>query len=228
MVMFGEEWQIPIFSEVEGMRRWKKIRELMTAREIDCLIIAGHVGNNRCSFADIRYVSNYINWADEEICVFPLEGDPSLYVWAPQHAYWAEKVSWVPHISAGTRNATGGTYYVADVVKRIKELGLERGTIGLAQLRVMSAYFYTGLIKELPHANFVDGGEVMRTARLIKSPEELEMIRKSGECADLGFQAMVDIARPGVTDYELIAECNRAMSLAGAETGAFNLFNVKQ
>ncbi|MFC2005264.1 M24 family metallopeptidase, partial [Chloroflexota bacterium] len=117
---------------------------------------------------------------------------------------------------------------VNDVVKRIKELGLERGTIGLAQLRVMPAYFYIGITRELPDAQFVNAGDIMQAARLIKSPEELEMVRKSGECADKGFQAMADIAKPGVTDYQLIAECERAMINHGAECGSFSLFNTKQ
>ncbi|MFC2004895.1 M24 family metallopeptidase, partial [Chloroflexota bacterium] len=185
------------------------------------------MGNYRASYADLRYVSNFINWFDDEYCVFPLEGDPSLYVWAPQHEYWAEKVSWIPNIVTSARTTTG-MKYVADVVNRIKELGLERGTIGLAQLRVMPTYFYLGITRELPNAQFVNAGDIMRAARLIKSPEELEMVRKSGECADLGYQAMVDIAKPGVTDYQLIGACENAMINHGAECGSFSLFNVKQ
>ena len=41
MVTIGKEWQIPVFTEEEGMRRWRKMRERMGAREIDCLIISG-------------------------------------------------------------------------------------------------------------------------------------------------------------------------------------------
>ncbi len=226
MVMYGKEWQIPIFSEEEGKRRWRKIRELMVAREIDCLIIAGHLGNYRASYADIRYVSNFINWFDDEYCVFPLQGEPSLYVWASQHEYWARKVSWISQVVPAVRH--GGLGYVASVANRIKELGLEKKTLGLVQLRVMPAYFYIGLTKALPDANFVDAGEVLRTARLIKSPEELEMVRKSGECADIGYKAMLETAKPGITEYDLIAECERAMIKAGAECGSFTLFNTKQ
>jgi hypothetical protein len=62
MIAFGEEWQIPIFSEEEGRRRHDRIRELMDYDGIDCLVIAGHTGNHRGQFGNIRYVSNYINW----------------------------------------------------------------------------------------------------------------------------------------------------------------------
>jgi Xaa-Pro aminopeptidase len=226
MVRYGEGWQIPVFSEEEGKRRWRLIREMMTAREIDCLVIAGHVGNYRASYADIRYVSNFINWYDDEYCVFPLEEDPTLYVWARQHEYWAKKVSWIPHVVTAAKH--GGAGYVASAVNRIRELGLERGTIGLAQLRVMPTYFYMGITRELPNARFVDAGDIMRAARLIKSPEEIEMVRKAGECADIGYTAMRETARPGITEYDLIAEVERAMIKAGAECGSFTLFNTKQ
>lgn len=227
MVMFGKEWQVPIFSEEEGLRRWKKIRELMAAREIDCLIIAGTTANNKAHYADIRYVSNYVNWFDDEYCVFPLTGDPSLYVWARQHEYWAEKVSWIQRITTSKR-ISYGVDYISDVVGRIKELGLEKGTLGLVQLRVMPAYFYIAITRELPKARFVDAGEILRAVRIIKSREELEYVRKSGECADIGFQGMAEVARPGVTDYDLSAECERAMIKAGAEVGSFTLINSKQ
>ena len=53
------------------------------------------------------------------------------------------------------------------------------------------------------------------------------MVRKSGECADIGFKAMVEVAKPGITEYDLIAEVERAMIKAGAECGFFTLFNTK-
>ncbi len=199
---------------------------MMTAREIDCLVIAGHVGNYRASYADLRYVSNFINWYDDEYCVFPLDAEPSLYVWARQHEYWAKKVSWIRDVVTAARH--GGAGYVPSAVNRIKELGFERATIGLAQLRVMPTYFYMGITRELPNARFVDGGDILRAARLIKSSEELEMVRKAGECADIGYKAMRDAAKPGITEYDLIAEVERAMIKAGAECGSFTLFNTKK
>ena len=57
----------------------------------------------------------------------------------------------------------------------------------------------------------------------MKSSEELEFTRRSGECADKGFEAMLEVARPGVTDQELVAYCESGMVRAGAEPGNFIL-----
>ena len=122
MVLYGKALEIPIFSEQERDRRWRKIRSMMVDREIDCLIIAGTTANYKGAYGNIRYVSNYINWFDDEYCVLPLDAEPVLYVWMLQHKYWAEKVSWVRVESAGAGMGMG-LGYIVNIVNRIKELG---------------------------------------------------------------------------------------------------------
>ena len=39
---------------------------------------------------------------------------------------------------------------------------------------------------------------------------------------------MAEVARPGITEHELIAACEAAMIRNGAEVGSFSLFNTKQ
>lgn len=227
MVLYGKEWQIPIFSEEEIKGRWKKIRELMFSRGIECLVIGGTTGNHKAWYGDIRYVSNWINWFDDEYCVFPLQGEPSLHVWTGGHGEWTKKVSVIQEIIPGSR-AGIWPQYVPDIVKKIKSLGLDKATIGIVTLRRFPAFVYLGLVKNLPDATFVEAGEILAACRVVKSPAELEYVRKAGECADKGFVAMANAAKVGVNKYKLAAECERAMVEAGAELGSFNLFNPKQ
>jgi Xaa-Pro aminopeptidase len=77
--------------------------------------------------------------------------------------------------------------------------------------------------RDLPYANFVSAGDVLLECRLTKSPEELEFVRKAGECADKGIEAIVEAARPGVTESELTARCDFAMISAGGDRGPFIL-----
>jgi Xaa-Pro dipeptidase len=227
MITFGEGWEIPIFSEEEGRRRHRLIRELMVAEGIDCLVIAGHTGNHRGQFGNIRYVSNYINWFGDEYCLFPLNGEPTLYVWQWMHEFWARKVSWIQDIV--TSGALDQKITYADLIAgKIRDHGLEKSRIGLVSEKAMPAYVYKGLLNMLQAASFVDAPQVLTLPRLKKSAEELEFVRKAGECADEGFKAMVQVARPGVTEYEVIAECERAMIRAGAEPGSQLLFRAKQ
>src|SRR3989304_1742671 len=147
MIKIGKEWQIPVFSEAEGKRRWRKMRERMGAREIDCLIISGTTAISKASFADVRYTTNYINWSDDEYVVFPFRGEPTLITYAPQHKYWAEKVSWVKDVTACSTTSFARAP-ARDIVQKIKDLGLERGTIGISNGRTMLAYCYEYPLKE--------------------------------------------------------------------------------
>lgn len=227
MIKFGKEWQIPIFSEEEGKRRHRLIKDLMDFRGINCLIIAGTTANYKAGYADIRYISQFINWFDDEYCVFPLEGEAVLYVWMWQHEYWAKRVSWIPIETTGA--ALGlGSGYAEYIIKKIKKMGLEKSTIGIVTKKTMPVYIYEALKEGLPEAKFVEAGDILFINRLYKSPEEVEFVRKAGECADIGFKAMVNAAKPGITNYELIAECEAAMIKAGAEVGSFTLFDTKQ
>jgi Xaa-Pro dipeptidase len=227
MIAIGKEWQIPVFSEAEGQRRWRKMRERMGAREIDCLVISGTTAISKASFADVRYTTNYINWSDDEYVVFPFQDEPTLITYAAQHKYWAEKVSWVKDVQACSKTPFARSP-AQNIVNKIRALGLEKGTIGISNNRTMLAYCYEYLLEELPEARFVEAGDILRDCRRLKSPEELEFVRKSGEIADKGFLAMAKAAGPGVTDNEMAAECESAMIKAGAEVGSFTLFCSKK
>jgi Xaa-Pro aminopeptidase len=224
--MIGKEWQIPVFSEEEGQRRWKKIRELMIAREIDCLLIAGSTFNYKGAYGDIRYISNAVQWYDDSYVVFPLRGDPILFVWSIRIQYWSEKVSWMPVVHCEW--SLKGNTYPELIADKVKDLGLEKGTLGIVNKYSWLVYSYERLRELMPSAKFVEAGEILKAVRRVKSPAELEYVRKAGECADKGCEAMLNAAKPGVTEYELAAECESAMIKNGAEVGSFTLFTSKQ
>ena len=51
-------------------------------------------------------------------------------------------------------------------------------------------------------------------------------MRKAAEGADAGIQAIVEAARPGVTEAELVAACDYAMVRAGCERGLMPLLGT--
>jgi Xaa-Pro aminopeptidase len=213
------------FSTQEFERRHRKIRELMQLRGIDCLVVTGHNGGFGSAGADIRYVSGLPGaiLTDGPYMIFPLFGEPVGITSSTFAAGWAQKTTSIPMKAVSFKKGTRIRDYTTDVVARIKELDLERGTIGIVTMRVMPAYVYTGLQKELPYANLVSAGDILLESRMIKSPEESDFMRRSGVCADAGLAAIVEAARPGITELELVALCDAAMVAAGSERGNFIL-----
>jgi len=67
----------------------------------------------------------------------------------------------------------------------------------------MSARLYLRLKEELPSAEFVSAADILWQCRLTKSTEELEFVRKAGECGDEAVKAIINSAHVGVNEYML-------------------------
>ncbi len=100
-----------------------------------------------------------------------------------------------------------------------KELGLEKGRVGFENtfLRVSMS----DMLKH-PHAKpakleFADATPIMTDLRIVKSNEEVELIRNAAKVADLAMDAAVRAAKPGVAETEIAAEAEYAMRKNGAE-----------
>ena len=214
------------FSHKEVKRRHQKIRELMQLRGIDCLIITGHTGTHGAEVANICYVAGVSQFFQGGYILFPFAEEPVLFAASPVMAVGVRKVSQIPVEAVAFKPGTRIRDYATSIIAKIKKLGLEKGALGIVSMRVMPADVYNVLQRELPYANLVSAADVLLEARRIKSPEEMAFIRKSGECADKGVEAIVEAAQPGVTEEELIAYCDMAMIKAGSQRGNFILLGT--
>lgn len=223
-----DEEDVLKFSDGEIKRRHKKIRELMQIRGIDGLIVIGHTGTHGAEVANSLYISGISKFFHGGYLFFPMKEEPVLFGASPVIAVGVQKVSHIPVEPVAFRPGTRLRDYATSFINWIKKLGLEKGVIGIASMRVLSADVYSVLKRELPHVDFVSAGDILLEARRIKSEEEMAFIRKSGECADKGVQAIIEAAQPGVTEEELVAYCDMAMIKAGGSRGNFILLGSGQ
>ena len=150
--MAGPNVQPPILSLAERDRRWARVRDLMLARKLDGLLVAG--------FRSREMYETYISDDYNEGCViFPLEGDPVVITWAHlrvMRARWSAErgnTLWV----ADYRVATSGAA-VAEVLRE-KHLAESRiGIVGLASQAptemygAIPAHFWAAFTAALPRA----------------------------------------------------------------------------
>jgi Xaa-Pro dipeptidase len=73
----------------------------------------------------------------------------------------------------------------------------------------------------LPGAELVDGEAVMRAARRVKSPAEVEGIRAAISVAEVALGAAVDAMRPGVSEVELKGVFEERRCQLGPTTPAY-------
>ncbi|MDB5405268.1 MAG: hydrolase/M24 family peptidase [Rhodospirillales bacterium] len=211
--------ELPRLSLAERDRRWSRTRKEMRARDIDCLVLWGWPAMWDFCTANARYLCPIGGNAENNTLVFPLEGEPTSYVYMPTFVeYWKRAQDWV-----GDVRARRGTW--ADtVVARIKDMGLERGTIGMDGLAGpldpdgwLPHSVLEAIKAALPAARFVDLGDMMEAMRTTKSLEEIDMLERAAALGDKMLQACRDKAHPGVRESEVYAGMMETMLADGGE-----------
>jgi Xaa-Pro aminopeptidase len=117
------------------------------------------------------------------------------------------------------RVATGGSVtYTPRLVEGLKNTWLHTGkaVIAVNGLEQMEARFVRA-IKELSGADPASATADVEEIRRVKTPEELEWIKKAAQLADRGYEQFVRVARAGMTEFELVAEVEGYVKAHGAE-----------
>ena len=206
---------LPMLSLKERERRWRRTRELMKSKEVECLIVPPK-GREEL----IGYLSNELS---EGVLIFPLKSDPIQLTWSGSRLIRrlvAEQRGikpWVQDIRQGTNGP--------DVVKVIKEKGLERARIGVVGVDswapndpegYMPYKTWNAILKGLPEANFIDISEAFGEMVLVKSEEELMLMRYSARIGEEACQSMLDMVKPGVKERDVYAAIMSVIYKAGA------------
>jgi len=108
---------------------------------------------------------------------------------------------------------------LADIAAAIARLGLER--IGYEPTR-MTCDAYESLKSRIPmRASLEPVKGWIEELRMVKSPDEIAVIRRSVETNSRAFEQAVARIRPGMTEQDLAAELEYHMRRLGAEKPAF-------
>jgi Xaa-Pro aminopeptidase len=102
----------------------------------------------------------------------------------------------------------------------MRELKLS-GSVGLAGSDEMTTEVYEGIKGA---GSIVPADDIIPAIAKEKTEAEIENARKAGRAADAGYKAFCEHARPGITEYEFLAELELAMRAAGADDN-FNLMS---
>jgi Xaa-Pro aminopeptidase len=91
---------------------------------------------------------------------------------------------------------------IAALVGAIKERGLERATIGVDDLGILPVY-WDRLREALPQARIVRANDVFRHARAVKTPDEVERLRRAAHIAEHSIDASLAVAKEGATEIDM-------------------------
>ena len=196
------------FSPEEYVRRYDTIQAAMARDGLDALLVRGP--------ENITYFSGYETpgYYKYHCVVVPKEGEPVFLVrdfeWinSPEYA-WSTKIAKVfdwDHPPSVTVNV-------------LQQLGLGAGKrIGVEK----QGFFYTvdeheTLVRDLPGNEYVDATGILWDSRMIKSSEEIEVMRKSARLVDMAMHAGWDAAEPGASADQVGAIVNKTLIENGGE-----------
>lgn len=188
---------------------------LMDELGLEALVVFGSSGMNRHDNVNAFWLSQ---WLDQHHCYLVVprgeDAEPALYVGYANHVPNARELSDVPVVE-------WGGYEAGDAVaRRLGELGVARGRVGLVGVSHvwtmgMPWQHYLRLRELLPGVELVDVTAAYARLRLVKSEEEVDRLRGAAELSDLAIRALVEAARPGVSEVELVAVAEDAYRRRG-------------
>lgn len=185
-----------MFSEAEMRSRQQKLRQYMAASDVDAVLFT--------SYHNINYFSDFV------YCRFGR--DYGLAVTQDIHT------TITANIDGGQpyrRNALGDNLVYTDwqkdnffravqqLIGGAKRVGVEFDHLSLQNLDKLKA--------ALPDAEFVDIGVPTMKMRMIKSAEEIALIKQGARVADVGGAAIRDAIGVGVPEYEVALAGTQAM-----------------
>ena len=110
-------------------------------------------------------------------------------------------------------------------VRAMRQAGLRGGRIGMEMQSLFLTPRIADAIREkAPGVAWQDASGLVDALRLVKSPLEMDYTRRAARAADAGTLAAIEAIRDGASDYEVAAECQHAMTLAGSEYPGFGPF----
>ncbi len=193
------------FSDTEFSYRYSTVREAMQDAGLSALILYSTIS----SYHEVLYLSDFLATRDAFL-VFPIEGDPTLFVQMFNHVPNARQVAKTADVR------WGGLDSAASVAEHVRQRNLEGSRIGL--VGPITFKQNESLKNALPQATFIDFTPRMSRMRLVKSAEEIDFLRRGAELSDRAIEALEREARPGITEHQLTAIVEEAYLGLGGKT----------
>jgi len=197
--------------------RLEKVRKLMDERDIDCLFVHNWVNQYY-----ISGVYQHLPWypvyhgSDGELPVILFRDRTMEPVYLTGYITHnpVKAGTWIEDVRIWHRSSPISVHeFIAEV---LKEKGLDKGKIGIEE-DCCTASTFTNLQKAIPKAQFKHASNVFKLARVVKEPEEIELIKKAVSIGESALKVAMDVAKPGVAEMEV----QRAMEMEMKRLGGF-------
>ncbi len=178
-------------------------------------------------FNNIRYTTGVTcgEWARDKMMryvVLPRGGEPILYESSTAGAARKLYSPWIAdRVYPSKTWARGGVPQATeiadtvgrDVVNIMREHGMEKEPVAVDILDVT----FLNALRKAGVEEIVDANPILLDARLIKSKDEIQLLKAAATMADAAYDAVVKNIKPGIKENELVGRVNDRLYSLGSE-----------
>ena len=203
-----------VFPKKELEQRLLNVRSELVSSNLDGIVIT--VPENIYYLTELDHLGFFAC----HLLVVPREGDMILVCRA------MEKITFENQVKNALFFGHADHEDPADyIVSALSELKLLNSKIGIESKSLfLTSRLAESIKSKTPNVHWQDASNLVSGLRIIKSPLEIDFVRKAAKATDAGMLAAINSIKDGASDYEVSAECSRAMILAGSEHFAFGPF----
>lgn len=211
--------EIVKFSKEEIVSRITSCQKKMKQQDIEGIVVTAE--SNLNYYVDYRTHAPWTTFTRPSFLFIPQNGTPQLLVQtfvAPEARAIAKGCNVLKFDSL-----LGPT--TSELKKIMEDLGMNQGRIGFElgfeQRISFQVDTYEGLKKELPQTEFVDVSSLIWSQRIIKSPKEIECLRRACKATSYAHDKVFSNIHKGMTEREISQLAQMYMLEGGAEYPGF-------
>lgn len=212
-----------ILTAQEFKDRTLRAQEVLAKTDLDAFLVF----STESEPAGVRYFSNY--WPSFETAgvLIPRSGDAALII-GPESLTFASANSRLSNIiqTMDFRESSQPDYPGSahpDWKQILDRFGIRKlGITGFHMFPYTIMTNIAGALGGMEH--IVNADAILRPVTMKKSALEIECLRKSAKIAELGFKAILENIKPGMTEAELCGIATAAMLANGAEATGYPIW----
>ena len=206
----------------EFKNRIGKVQQILKNSEIDAVLVF----STESEPAGVRYFADYWPSFETTGVLIPREGSPSLLI-GPESLTYAKAHSKLEDIvrMKDFRESSQPDYPGSKLDTWKDVLGRHHvGKLGIAGWHMFPYAIMTNIAEVIGQKNISDADSLLRQVTLRKSKVEQESLRKAAKISELGFKAVLESIRPGMTEIQLAGIATAAMLSSGAEATGYPIW----
>lgn len=208
------------FPQDEYEARWSRVEELMKDSGLETAVVFGRGGGTTDNCGDILYLSNHYSvsggmdsliWSARSFSGIILQSGcaPELHIDEPE----------VRRDLVSIESVHCDNHPFLSIARSLKARGIT-GRVGFCGTWFVPVKYWQQLVENTPEIEWVPCDDLVRRARAIKSPRELDCYRIAGAVATEATTVLMQGLVSGMTEREAAGEASRVVVAGGGRVQA--------